>query len=138
MQGRISVKDIENSIKAHEVWKERLGGAIAAGQFDVDSTSVCRDDQCDFGKWLHATLPHARDDDRDTFEAVRQLHAEFHCRAGEVVARVEAKDLSGAHALMQGEYRAATDVLVTLLHDWRLDLMMREGSLPPASDCLDG
>ena len=55
-----------------------------------------------------------------------------------MIACVERKDLIGAHDLMGGEYREASDVLVSLLHDWRLDLKLREDGPPSASDCLDG
>jgi Arc/MetJ-type ribon-helix-helix transcriptional regulator len=138
MQGRVCVEDIENSIKAHEVWKGRLRQAIATGISEIDSHSACRDDRCDFGKWLYATIPNASPDDGETFEAVRQLHADFHRCAGDVIACVENKDLSGAHELMEGAYRDASDVLVTLLHDWRRDLGSRDGEAPSACDCFDG
>ena len=127
MQNDISVPDLENAIKSHEAWKQHLRDAIKLGKSEINSSLGCRDDQCDFGKWLYAAISHASPNNKDAYEVVRQLHAKFHHCAGNVIACLEREDSSAAFALMEGEYKTSSEVLVNLLHDWRYELKIRDG-----------
>ena len=44
--------DFDKAIEAHRQWKVRLRKAIS-GRDTLDSDTICRDDQCPLGKWIH-------------------------------------------------------------------------------------
>ena len=44
---------ITAAIGAHGMWKLRLGTAVNTGRMWTRSQDACRDDQCEFGHWLH-------------------------------------------------------------------------------------
>ena len=44
--------DFDKAIDAHRQWKVKLRAAIAErGHLDADT--ICKDDQCPLGKWIH-------------------------------------------------------------------------------------
>lgn len=44
--------DFDNAVEAHRAWKVKLRHAIAAKEH-LDAATICKDDQCALGKWLH-------------------------------------------------------------------------------------
>ena len=74
---------ITKGIGAHGMWKQRLLEAIKSGQSEWSPVTVCKDDQCEFGKWLYSCS--AQDKASTYFERVKSLHSEFHKEAAEVL-----------------------------------------------------
>jgi hypothetical protein len=78
-----NVDEINKAIGAHGMWKQRLRQAIDSGQSEFSVERVRPDNQCEFGKWLHA-LP-AGDKSSDHWKSVQDLHAKFHTEAARVL-----------------------------------------------------
>ena len=75
---------IKAAMGTHGMWKSRLQTAIAAGASDITAADVARDDQCDFGKWLHQGISQtARASAK--YATVLELHARFHTEAARVL-----------------------------------------------------
>ncbi len=113
---------VRTAIGAHGAWKLKLKTAVSTGSSDTTPAIVGRDDQCQFGKWLHGQ---GIDDDIRAgmpYQVVRRLHAEFHQCAGRVLALgLEGKRVE-ANTLLEGEYTARSEKLVTALAKWRGEL----------------
>jgi methyl-accepting chemotaxis protein len=76
-------EEIRKAIGAHGMWKQRLRQAIDTAKCDFTVERVRPDNQCDFGKWLHA-LPTA-DKTTAQWKTVQALHANFHREAAHVL-----------------------------------------------------
>ncbi|MCK9380880.1 MAG: CZB domain-containing protein [Sulfuritalea sp.] len=97
--------DFMTAVDAHMKWKMQLEGCIngtSTEHLQVDV--VCRDDQCELGKWIH---------DRgaemfgfsETFSDLKARHADFHRCAGGVLAAAQSGDTAGALKLLhRGDY----------------------------------
>ena len=90
---------LEDAIAAHAEWKLRLCAYVDGTSREVlVAATVCRDDQCALGKWMHG------DGRRLTsvaeFVAARTAHAEFHRHAGAVVQTVDGGDRARATAML--------------------------------------
>lgn len=116
----MSLKDeITKGIGAHGLWKQRLLDAIATGKSQWSPDTVCQDNQCDFGKWLYAT--NVVDRKSPHFEMVKNLHAQFHKAAGEVLRlalagkKTEASTAIGDHS----PYRELSTKLTKEMMAWR-------------------
>ena len=75
---------IESAISAHGLWKGRLRAAIQSGTSDLTVMAVRADDQCTFGKWLHKLNAEGRKS--PSYSTCRELHAQFHKEAADVLA----------------------------------------------------
>jgi Chemoreceptor zinc-binding domain len=113
-----AIRQIEEGINAHEIWKARLYQAIATGQSAMTVSVAERDDQCAFGEWILGKLPpllmssphHAK---------VKELHATFHRGAALVLSLALAGKKAEADALMAtGEYAKATNELIREMIAW--------------------
>jgi methyl-accepting chemotaxis protein len=93
-----AIFDFDQAIEAHRAWKVKLRSAMSKHE-QLDAASICRDDRCPLGQWLHG----AGGQRWGTHPAFTQLiarHAEFHKAAGEV-----------ARAVNQGAYAQAEQLL---------------------------
>lgn len=112
-------KQITAALAAHGQWKARLRTAIAEGKCDLTVTIALRDDQCAFGKWLHGEAsPELRSSAH--YSSCKQLHAEFHRAAGEVLQLALAGKKAEAEAkLASGTPFTGTSMKLTLeLSNW--------------------
>ena len=89
--------NVVRAIAAHAKWKFYLRQAIETGTSEWTVAEVRPDNQCEFGKWLLA-LPRG-DRDPKHWDAVRQLHAEFHEEAAEVLKMLGPLDEFGVVAV---------------------------------------
>lgn len=107
--------DIVECIDAHMKWKGRLQSYLdGTSKEQLDSTIICRDDQCTLGKWIHGPALNYFQDD-DGFHKLRSDHANFHVVAGAVVKKVQENDRAGSDALLKNEYaRASREVIQDL------------------------
>ncbi|MEI6035844.1 MAG: methyl-accepting chemotaxis protein [Verrucomicrobiae bacterium] len=74
---------ITAAIAAHSLWKQRLQQAAETGASEFIPDNVCRNNLCDFGKWLQALPAEARASKH--FTEVDALHAQFHQLAGQIL-----------------------------------------------------
>jgi methyl-accepting chemotaxis protein len=77
--------DFDTAIEAHRQWKVKLRKAIA-NQEQLDADTICQDNQCPLGQWIHGDGGD-RYSDAPNFQELTVRHAEFHQTAG-AVARV--------------------------------------------------
>lgn len=113
-----------DAIKAHQAWKARLTEYVASrgGKKRIEANSVCRDDQCELGKWINGKGGHAYGD-RLLFCQLKMTHAQFHLAAGNVVSlcndgRVE----QAGESLRSGEYPQASIRVQGLLSSLFLEI----------------
>lgn len=105
-----------SAIQSHQKWKARLGDyARGEGTEQLNAETICRDDRCPLGIWLHnqARVPHAQ---FGLFNRLVEEHAEFHRQAAEVVRLIQAGAAESARAeLAKGQYaRISHRVIATL------------------------
>lgn len=100
------------AINAHVRWKIRLEKYVdGTSEEKLDPGIICRDDQCQLGKWINGpALEHFRDD--AGLNTLRDDHAQFHIIAGEVVNKIHANDKVAAEVLLKGEYMEASRKVV--------------------------
>ena len=110
-------EQIVKAIGAHGMWKARLLKAIDAGASDIKVADARLDNQCDFGKWLHAATdgkgsPH--------YEKCRQLHRDFHLAASKVLAlALSNKKTEATHAMgADSEFVGISAALTQAMLEW--------------------
>jgi methyl-accepting chemotaxis protein len=93
----------DDAIAAHIKWKIRLGQFIdGTGTEKLDSNVVCQDNQCALGKWIYGDGTAYKN--AVHYGELQTEHANFHRCAGDVVRKVENKDLTGAKSILAGEF----------------------------------
>jgi chemoreceptor zinc-binding protein len=98
---------ITKAIGAHSHWKQALMSAIESGSPKLSLDQVGREDACEVGQWFNgAEIPEAQ---RKTpeFEACREVHAEFHKAAAEVLRLAISGDKRAAVAALGADSRFA-------------------------------
>ena len=90
--------DFDSAIEAHRQWKVKLRTAIAEHQ-KLDAETLCRDDQCPLGKWLHGAGAE-KWSRRPSFVNLVGKHAEFHQVAGAVAKQINAGHYADAERLI--------------------------------------
>jgi methyl-accepting chemotaxis protein len=90
--------NFDQAIEAHRQWKVTLRKAIAGHDW-LDAETLCRDDRCPLGQWIHgaggACWGH-----HPVFVTLLDKHAEFHHSAGDVARRINAGDYADAERLI--------------------------------------
>jgi hypothetical protein len=116
----MSVKeDIKDAIGTHVMWKAKLIDAIKRGASDLKVEVVSADNQCAFGKWLYGTsLTGAQK--TAGYLACRQMHAEFHRVAGEVLRQALAGHREAAEKEIGagGKFSSASAKLTSAMLQW--------------------
>ncbi len=92
--------DFDGAIEAHRQWKVKLRQAIAE-RSRLDADTICRDDQCPLGRWLHGEGG-KRWGGRPTFVALVDKHAQFHQTAGGVARSINGGQYEQAERLIGG------------------------------------
>ncbi len=90
--------DFDQAIDAHRQWKVRLRKAIAE-HAQLDAETICRDDRCPLGQWLHGSGGR-RWGSRPTFTELLGKHAEFHAASGAVARKINAGAYGDAERLI--------------------------------------
>ena len=89
--GKHGPMNFEDAITVHIQWKLRLSRFIEGDSDEIlHSATVCRDDQCDLGQWIHGDG--ARYSHLPQYHELLEKHADFHRCAGEVVRMIEAEE----------------------------------------------
>jgi len=102
---RVDDFDFDTAINAHRQWKVRLRKAIASHD-QLDADTICRDDRCPLGQWLHGTGGN-RWGSRPLFTDLLARHAEFHDQAGQVARSINAGRYTDAERLIGSGSRFA-------------------------------
>lgn len=115
-------KMIDKAILAHKEWKTRLEQAIQTGHSEFSPAIVKGDNSCEFGKWLYGLSP--ADASGLDFKTVRDLHAEFHKIAGEILQLAISGNQEEALKKLSfgGTYGMASSKLTTALYEWKKKL----------------
>lgn len=104
--GKVVGFNFDQAIAAHRDWKVRLRKAIA-GHETLDADTICRDDRCALGKWIHGPGA-AQWGQRPGFAPLQAKHAEFHEVAGGVARKINAGQYADAERLIGSGSRFAT------------------------------
>lgn len=107
--------DLAEAVQAHVRWKLRLQDYLDGKSSEkLDPMVICRDDQCDLGKWIHSSgMGYFHD--LEPFHQLRSDHAQFHYVAANVVQHVHANDRAAAEAALHGEYQQVSHKVVVAL-----------------------
>lgn len=96
--------DFQEAVSVHQRWKVRLRLVIDGKSAEkLDPENVCKDDQCDLGKWIHGEGGKAMGT-KPEFGEVKKTHAHFHQVAGSVLKKALAGDKAGAATMLDGEF----------------------------------
>ncbi len=90
--------DFDAAINAHRHWKVKLRQAIA-NHTRLDADTICRDDRCPLGKWIHGPGG-VRWGSHPIFTDLRSKHAEFHAAAGEAARKINSGGFGDAEELI--------------------------------------
>jgi len=115
----MSMKEaIKKGIGAHGMWKQRLLKAIKSGESEWVPEVVCQDNQCEFGKWLYSCSPDQKSSPH--YNNVKELHAEFHKSAANVLAlALEKKQAEAEKQISVGsDYANNTNALTKEMMQW--------------------
>jgi Chemoreceptor zinc-binding domain len=101
----LSGLNLQQVLDAHTAWKSRLVNIIEGTSLETpDIAAVSRDNACFLGKWIYsegqALYGHLPE-----FELVREVHAEFHCCAGEVLSEHLLGSTKTAETLLKTKFR---------------------------------
>jgi len=93
--------DLDGAIKAHADWRSKLRSAAMHGE-QVDADSICRDDQCPLGKWLHGS-GQGKFGGKPSFVELVGAHREFHDEAGKVARSINNGAGAEAEKMLESE-----------------------------------
>lgn len=108
-------EEIKKAIGSHGLWKTKLRTAVEAGKHEYKVDVVRQDNQCEFGKWIHA-LPAGG----AHVAKVKDLHAQFHREAAAVLKLVEGgqKDTARQAIAAGSKFDKLTNELTRELMEW--------------------
>lgn len=78
--------DFDKAIEAHRQWKVKLRKSIS-DRDNLDAETICRDDQCPLGKWIHGPGGSLWGG-KPSFVELTVRHAEFHQTAAGVARKI--------------------------------------------------
>jgi chromosome segregation ATPase len=111
---------VKNAIAAHQLWTARLRAAIGAGKLEIPVATIRADNECQFGKWLYSADFADPGRGIDTYNKVKQIHAEFHHEAAKVAEFAVSHQKKTAEDAMAptSEYARVSTALKELLTRW--------------------
>ncbi|MFM2060107.1 MAG: hypothetical protein RLY71_4492 [Pseudomonadota bacterium] len=110
--GDVDELSFASSIRAHQVWKKRLGEVLDGHRhphFDVDT--VRRDDCCLLGRWMRSGASHSHRS-RAVFRELFGTHAALHHAAAEVLSLHRAGQVKEARLMLERGLFARNSVCV--------------------------
>lgn len=105
-----------DAINVHIAWKVRLAKYIdGTSDETLDPEVICRDDVCPLGKWIYENLE--EHGEIDEFHTMRDLHANFHEAAAEIVRMADSGEGTKAEECLHGDYaRLSNKVVKSITH----------------------
>jgi hypothetical protein len=115
-------EQITKGIGAHGMWKQRLVDAINTGVSEWTPAIVKQDNQCEFGKWLYSCS--AAEKQSPHYEKIRELHAQFHKEAAQILdlALTGKKQDAEARIAANSDYRNLSGNLTREMMAWKSEL----------------
>ncbi|MFN4277837.1 MAG: methyl-accepting chemotaxis protein [Ferrovibrio sp.] len=132
---------IDKAVSAHAQWKNRLRVAVETRQSDITPDHACKDNLCQFGKWLYGdALGISRAEKGADYEAIRHMHAEFHVQAAETLKKALAGDRAGydVDTAPTGRFHIISTELTQALLLWHRRLQRQYGAGREAAGSLFG
>jgi methyl-accepting chemotaxis protein len=107
--------NFDKAIEAHRAWKVRLRQAIA-DKSHLDADTICRDDKCPLGQWLHGD-GERQWGSKPRFVELLDKHAQFHKVAGGVARQINQGQYAQAEKLIGAgsEFAQVSTEVATLL-----------------------
>jgi methyl-accepting chemotaxis protein len=107
--------NFDKAIEAHRAWKVRLRQAIAE-KTRLDAETICRDDKCPLGQWLHGDGGRQWGS-KPRFVELMGKHAQFHTVAGGVARQINQGQYAQAERLIGAgsEFAQVSTEVATLL-----------------------
>jgi len=104
------------AIKAHFGWFDRIRSAISSGKSEFKPEIVVTDNNCEFGKWIYSDMK-AVCTDQNLYNEIKDVHAQFHKKAGEILAMAlrGEKDAATKEVAMGSALNTMSGKLVLLL-----------------------
>ena len=104
--------NLEDAARKHSEWKVNFFKAIAT-KAQLDAGSICRDDRCELGKWLHGAGK-ASHGQLPGFPETVKRHSAFHAEAGKVATAINAGQFDAATKMLSPgtRYTAASTAVV--------------------------
>jgi methyl-accepting chemotaxis protein len=97
-------------IGAHVMWKQRLAAYLAGNSAEtLDPEAIRQDKRCALGQWIYGDGKAMTNLPR--FDEVRELHAQFHQYASDVVFLHLSGNTPEAEKLLAGEYSKLSERL---------------------------
>ncbi|MBL1294293.1 MAG: CZB domain-containing protein [Thiotrichales bacterium] len=115
-------QQLTKGIASHGMWKQRLIDTIKSGKSDWKPEIVCKDNQCEFGKWLYSCS--AQDKASAHYRNVRALHTDFHKNAANVLElALKNKQAEAESAIQHGsKYASTSSDLTKAMMNWKKEL----------------
>lgn len=114
-------EQLKAALVAHGEWKFRLAKGIDVGCLGLEPEKIRVDNQCVFGQWLYSdkTQPYRNN---SHYEKVRQLHAEFHKEAANVVVLCHEGHTHEAKRALDSRYADISKRLAEAIDTWLKDI----------------
>lgn len=111
-------EEIDTALLDHVAWKHRLREAAFSNDTALPVQEIADDTHCRFGRWLATVEP--SEHNSYYLERVKELHAEFHAKAGAIAKAINEGDtLEGLKALNSVDYNLKSKELSAVLMDWK-------------------
>lgn len=92
--------NLEDAVSAHASWKVKFRTAIEK-RARLDADSICKDNNCELGKWLHGPGKSSVGQLPEYSKCVNE-HANFHVQAGQVATAINKERYSEAANMLAG------------------------------------
>jgi hypothetical protein len=117
--------DIDSAISAHEKWKDRLQNVLNGTSSEtLDPATVCLDNRCDLGKWLHGPGGQ-RLGKFPAFQVLIDRHKFFHEQAAAVLTQAQSGNAEAANKMMNSAYKYASGQVILMLKELKRGLSAR-------------
>jgi hypothetical protein len=117
-------------IGAHVMWKQRLIGFLAGSNTEaLDPDTIRLDNRCALGKWIYGDG--ASMSQLSKYDEVRDLHAQFHQFAADIVDLHLAGNTADAEKLLLGDYSRLSEKLKHRITGLSQQVKSTSNGIPP-------
>lgn len=115
------------AIEAHTHWKLRLRKHLdGTSEENLNPDVVCKDDQCVLGKWIYGDGK--RYQDMPGYEDLRQVHADFHQCAADIIRKTDSGQKDEAETVFGSVYNTLSRNITKLLVNMNSAVKKREAA----------
>ena len=103
-----------HAVEAHIKWKIRLQKHLdGTSEEKLNPEVICLDNQCTLGQWIYGDGQQYQK--MEGFEELRNIHANFHKCASEVIRKTDAGDKPQAEAMFRNDYSLLSKDITRML-----------------------